>query len=230
MQKSFSEIWPELWAKFSLFRLNLIWEYVKKIEEKNFPFDDFIYSPKKNEVLNPEEMLKQIFTHYGLNCKFTLTAVDELSKITNGSSVAANIEIPEKIPDPDSNEFRFFIFKVNLLRSNLTIGPETLSLILGHEVAHAYLHSYRVSGFETELMTDICAVYAGFAPAYALHNKINEVDLKQAGGAFFSEQLKNATTGGSEYMSRWEFWFVEKFLLISRTKKQVKSILKIFNL
>lgn len=218
-----------LWEKFSLFRFNLVWRCVKELEKKDFPLNDFVYASLKSVKYCPEEMLAQIFSHYYLNCKFTLTLSDDLGRIANGRNVAANIEIPSKIPSPKSNEFRSFVFKVNLLRYNLTIDPMTLSGILGHEVAHAYLYSHRVSGFETELMTDICAVYAGFAPAYALHNKISESDIKQVGKSFLDEQIKNVTSGGNDYMSRWEFWYAKKLLALSRIKKQIESTLKIFN-
>jgi hypothetical protein len=206
--------------KFSIIRIWLMWEYLNVLKEYKFPLKEFSVSKKD---ISAQELLNKIATHYGLRCSFKLNVVNTLGDLGEGRQVAANIGIPDFIPSPKSKAFEYFVFKVNLLISIANDDNQTLYSVLAHEVAHAYLHSYKIKYRESELMTDVCAMAAGFWNYYAKMNEVrfalSKKGLEKTFQSFTKEQIENLKRGGNEYISKWEILFTRFTIIYFALKK-----------
>lgn len=213
-------IGEKMLGKIFIFRFWLIIEYLKILSESGFPLREFSI---ENRKISPEEMLNQIGIHYGLPCSFKLNITEKLGTVSGGANIAGSIRIPTEIPDPKSEEFKDFTFNVNLSERFAKGDRSDMAVILGHEVAHAYLFSNRIENYRSELMTDVCAMAAGFSENYDAMSGIR-ISLDKAGAEegvkiFAKEQFENFKRGGNEYISNWEIPFTKLAIWYFALKK-----------
>ncbi len=197
-------------GKIFIFRFWLIIEYLKILSEAGFPLREFEI---ENRNITPQELLSQIGVHYKLTCSFKLNIIQELGIGSNGGSIAGSIGMPRELPDPNSKEFKNFTFNVNLGKYWAEGTKSDMSVILGHEVAHAYLFSHRIENYRSELMTDVCAMAAGFSENYntmsGIRISLNKSGAEEGIKTFAKEQFDNFKRGGNEYISKWEIPFTK---------------------
>ncbi len=213
-------IGKKMLSKIFIFRFWLIIEYLKILSEAGFPLREFSI---ENRKISPEELLNQIGLHYGLSCSFKLNIAEKLGIGSNGGNIAGSIGIPAEIPDPKSKEFEDFTFNVNLSARFAKGDRSDMSVILGHEVAHAYLFSHRIEDYRSELMTDVCAMAAGFSENYdamsGIRIPLNRSNMEESVKTFAKEQFENFKRGGNEYISKWEIPFTKLAIWYFALKK-----------
>jgi hypothetical protein len=220
-------------TSFDVFRIP---EYIKKsieiYKESGLPYSydlSLAKSYKLDNVYTLTFVVEDIAKHYGLSCKFSLSLED--------ISARASISIPTNIPDPRSDEFKTFIFKIKVNPYILNNSVEHIVRTLAHEVAHAYLYSHKIEMADHEKFNDTFVIFSGFSNLYFDADFLSRAkDWKK----FLKEWWKYETSANSEkninYLSEYEifaiYWIYRLYCVFDvglRLHKKVKPFLETKN-
>jgi hypothetical protein len=178
-----------------------ITSYLETLYRLGFPLETFMPTRRFacDNLAELQALALEICTHYSLGAKVKITVVAELT-----DNAAARIEYD--CPSHLDATFANHVFPVKILSRVLGRGQDYLTYLMGHEIAHAYLHSRRVEGRDSELMTDVCSCMAGFLPYY---DKVYGGKSPKTFKEVKEQQIANLIRGGDVYITPAEFLMVQ---------------------
>jgi hypothetical protein len=194
---------------------------------------------------NVEETLTKILRHIGLPVKINISYVPinydpvnsplnsfkSQSLVVGGGknapAITAQVRIPQNIPIYGTMTLIDFPIDVKL-SDNINDYPETFFAIMAHEFTHVLLHSMQHKEKESEVHTDIAAMFLGFREVFSKGRKISKEHTEYS----FSESITHRETITYGYLNDNNFAYVNKKIsrLLDQDKRNKKRYLKQFRL